>query len=340
MLVIGLLSGIFIWLVVRRPVKRLMVGMERVSTGDLGHHLSSKSRDELGQLAAKFNAMIDELDRARAEITGWSQTLEAKVREKTADLEKVHRQMVRVEKMASLGNLASSVAHELNNPLEGILTFARLLIKRIRRRLSRRTKLHPIAATLRLSRMKRNDAGTSSRIFSSSLGRAEQRFSPIQLKTIIDRCILLLNHHAQMRQISLGSDVVDESAVECDPNQIQQTLIALIMNAIEAMAGVTQGGGAIRISAVREGDTMAIRIADNGPGMTDEVKAHVFEPFFTTKSEGKGVGLGLCDRLRHRGTPPRDDRSGVRNGEWYDVHDDSPIETTSADGRPYCEDRL
>ncbi len=305
-LVIGLLSGIFIWLVVRRPVKRLMVGMERVSTGDLGHHLSSKSRDELGQLAAKFNAMIDELDRARAEITGWSQTLEAKVREKTADLEKVHRQMVRVEKMASLGNLASSVAHELNNPLEGILTFARLLIKRIKKTSLPPDEITSYCGDLTLVADEAQRCGNIVKnllLFSRQGGAT---FQSIQLKTIIDRCILLLNHHAQMRQISLGSDVVDESAVECDPNQIQQTLIALIMNAIEAMAGVTQGGGAIRISAAREGDTMAIRIADNGPGMTDEVKAHVFEPFFTTKSEGKGVGLGLAIVFgiveRHHGT--------------------------------------
>ncbi len=318
-LMIGLLSGIFIWLVVRRPVKRLMVGMDRVSTGDLGHHLTSKSRDELGQLAAKFNAMIDELDRARAEITGWSQTLEAKVREKTADLEKVHRQMVRVEKMASLGNLASSVAHELNNPLEGILTFARLLVKRIRK-----TSLPPEEVSSYCSDLTlvADEAQRCGNIVKNLLLFARQggaTFQTIQLKTIVDRCILLLNHHAQMRQIALLSGIEGSDSLECDPNQIQQTFIALIMNAIEAMAGANQAGGAVRISAVREGDAMAIRVSDNGPGMTDEVKAHIFEPFFTTKSEGKGVGLGLAIVFgiveRHHGSIEVE--SGVGNGTTF-----------------------
>ena len=293
-LVIGLLSGIFIWLVVRRPVRRLMAGMERVSSGELGHHLTIDSRDELGRLAEKFNDMTDELDRARGEITGWSQTLEAKVREKTADLEKAHRQMVRVEKMASLGNLASSVAHELNNPLEGILTFARLLVKRLRKSSLPPPDVESYCADLTLVADEAQRCGNIVKnllLFSRQGGAT---FQTIPLRTIVDRCILLLNHHAQMRQISLQSDVHDDDAVECDPNQIQQTLIALIMNAIEAMSGTQQSGGVIRIGAIRQGQAIAVSVADNGPGMTDEVKAHVFEPFFTTKSEGKGVGLGLA----------------------------------------------
>ena len=132
-LVVGLISGGFIWLVVRRPVRRLTRGMQMVSSGDLTQHLLSTSQDELGQLAQTFNSMTQELARARSQVNAWSETLEQKVREKTADLERAHRQMVGVEKMASLGNLASSVAHELNNPLEGILTFARLLVKRVQR---------------------------------------------------------------------------------------------------------------------------------------------------------------------------------------------------------------
>ncbi len=335
-LTIGLLSGMFIWLVVRRPVKRLMVGMERVSTGDLDQHLSVTSGDELGQLASTFNAMLDELDRARAEITGWSQTLEAKVQEKTADLEKVHRQMVRVEKMASLGNLASSVAHELNNPLEGILTFARLMVKRIRKSSLPSEEVTSYCNDLTLVA---DEAQRCGNIVKNLLLFARQggaSFQTIQLKTIVDRCILLLNHHAQMRQITLGSDIAADDSLECDPNQIQQVFIALIMNAIEAMTGVNQAGGTIRISAAREGAGMAIRVSDNGPGMTDEVKAHIFEPFFTTKSEGKGVGLGLAIVFgiveRHHGSIEVE--SSLGNGTTFTMtlplNQPSPVQTGSA----------
>ncbi|MEO8167769.1 MAG: HAMP domain-containing protein, partial [bacterium] len=132
-LLVSLISGGFIWMFVRRPVKKLMHGMEMVSSGDLDHRLTENSSDELGQLARTYNRMTDDLGKARAELTAWSVTLERKVKEKTADLERAHRQIVTVEKMASLGGLAATVAHELNNPLEGILTFARLLIKRVRK---------------------------------------------------------------------------------------------------------------------------------------------------------------------------------------------------------------
>jgi two-component system NtrC family sensor kinase len=305
-LLIGLMSGVFIWLVVRRPVKRLMAGMERVSTGDLSQHLEWKSTDELGRLARKFNDMTDELSRARAEITSWSQTLEAKVREKTADLEKAHRQMVRVEKMASLGNLASSVAHELNNPLEGILTFARLLIKRIRK-----TSLPPddVEAYCEDLKLVADEAQRCGNIVKNLLLFARQgsvAFQTISMKTVVDRCILLVNHHAQMHQIGLESGLPEDLVVECDPNQIQQLFIALIVNAIEAMTGVNQAGGKISVSGHRDDRHAVLRVSDNGPGMTEEVKAHIFEPFFTTKSEGKGVGLGLAIAFgiieRHHGS--------------------------------------
>ncbi len=318
-LVIGFVSGIFIWLVVRRPVKRLMAGMDRVSTGDLSQHLEWKSTDELGQLAQKFNDMTDELERARAEITTWSQTLEAKVHQKTADLEKAHRQMVRVEKMASLGNLASSVAHELNNPLEGILTFARLLIKRIKK-----TTLPPDDVEAYCSDLKlvADEAQRCGNIVKNLLLFARQggvAFQTISMKTVVDRCILLLNHHAQIRQINLGSDIPEDIVVECDTNQIQQLFIALIMNAIEAMSGANQTGGSILVAGKRDAECVVLRVSDNGPGMTEEVKAHIFEPFFTTKSEGKGVGLGLAIAFgiieRHHGSIEVE--SEVRKGTTF-----------------------
>ena len=132
-LLISFVSGGFIWIVINRPVKRLIGGMNMVSSGRLDQKLETSSKDEFGELAKTFNHMTEDLARAREEITSWSHTLEQKVEEKTADLERAHKHMVTVEKMASLGNLAATVAHELNNPLEGIVTFARLIMKRLKR---------------------------------------------------------------------------------------------------------------------------------------------------------------------------------------------------------------
>ncbi|MEW6511836.1 MAG: ATP-binding protein [Bacteroidota bacterium] len=325
-LLVSLISGAFIWVVVRRPVQRLMAGMEMVSTGHLDSRLSASSSDELGQLALSFNAMTEELSHARAEITAWSRTLEQKVREKTTDLERAHREMVRVEKMASLGNLASSVAHELNNPLEGIVTFARLLIKR-----TAKSSLPPeeTDATIADLSLMADEALRCGTIVKNLLVFARQKgvaFQTVPLGPIIERCALLMNHHARMHNVDLVTSCEDVELVECDPNQIQQMLIALMVNAIEAMgaSGDRQEGGTLRLDAGKdpEGRRVRISVSDTGVGMSDETKGHIFEPFFTTKQEGKGVGLGLAVAYgiiqRHHGSI--DVESALARGTTFTIY--------------------
>jgi len=296
-LLVGLISGGFIWLVVRRPVSRLTEGMRMVASGELTMRLPASSRDELGALAGTFNAMTQDLARARAENTAWSATLEQKVREKTADLEQAHRQMVAVEKMASLGNLASSVAHELNNPLEGILTFARLLMKRIRRFDLPAEDARAMTEDLKLVA---DEALRCGNIVRNLLVFARQRgvaFQSVHMAPLIERCALLMNHHARMHAVELRTSVAENDVMECDPDQVQQVLIALMVNAIEAMGpalGRDEGGTlTLEIHPVPAENRMRIVVSDTGIGMSEETKAHMFEPFFTTKSDAKGVGLGL-----------------------------------------------
>jgi two-component system NtrC family sensor kinase len=296
-LLVGLISGGFIWLVVRRPVRNLMLGMQKVSSGDLNQHLPSTSQDELGQLARTFNSMTQDLARARSEVTAWSATLEQKVREKTADLERAHRQMVGVEKMASLGNLASSVAHELNNPLEGILTFARLLVRRVQR-----SSLPPDEARAYVDDLKlmADESLRCGNIVKNLLVFARQRgvsFQPVHIAEVIGRCVLLMNHHAGMHNVQVKTSCEGDDLLECDPDQVQQVLIVLMVNAIEAMASSPgrDEGGTLTLD-VRPGErpeTLRLIVSDTGIGMTEEIKAHMFEPFYTTKSDAKGVGLGL-----------------------------------------------
>ena len=296
-LLVGLVSGGFIWFVVRRPVRRLTRGMQMVSSGDLTQHLLSTSQDELGELAQTFNSMTQELARARSEVNAWSETLEQKVREKTADLERAHRQMVGVEKMASLGNLASSVAHELNNPLEGILTFARLLVKRVQRSTLPAEEAKPYVDDLKLMG---DEALRCGNIVKNLLVFARQRgvsFQPVHIAQVIERCVLLMNHHARMHDVELKTSCTGDDLLECDPDQIQQVLIALMVNAIEAMAppaGRSEGGTlTLGLRSGGADGTISVLVSDTGVGMSEETKAHIFEPFYTTKSDSKGGGLGL-----------------------------------------------
>jgi two-component system NtrC family sensor kinase len=296
-LLISIVSGGFIWIVINRPVKRLMGGMKMVSSGRLDQKLET-SNDELGDLAETFNRMTVDLAKAREEITAWSRTLEQKVEEKTADLERVHRHIVTVEKMASLGNLAATVAHELNNPLEGILTFARLMMKRVKRRSLSVKELEQMHEELKLVGEEALRCGNIVKNLLLFARHGGGLFEVVQVKTIVDRCAMLMNHHAQMNSIDLHISCSEDLILECDPNQIQQALIALISNAIEAMvdpSGRHEGNRlSIEVESPQQATEVTIRVKDTGCGMTGEVKSHVFEPFFSTKSEGKGVGLGLA----------------------------------------------
>jgi two-component system NtrC family sensor kinase len=315
---IGLVAWGFIWVFVRRPVRGLTAGMEMVTSGNLHHRIPVGMNDEIGQLARAFNTMTEELERARKEITAWSGTLERKVHEKTADLEKAHNRILRVEKMASLGHLSSSVAHELNNPLEGILTFAKLIAKRIQRSSLTPEEKQLYGDELRLIA---EEALRSGNIVKNLLVFARQgsmSIQPVRLRTIVDRCVLLVNHHANIQGVEVAASCPESLQVECDAGQIQQLLIALMMNAIEAMAptAARPGGGSLAIDAFpgAQGDTVILTVRDTGQGMTEEIKARIFEPFFTTKSEGKGVGLGLAIVYgiveRHHGAIEVESQSG------------------------------
>lgn len=315
-LLVAFASGVFIWIVLNRPVRRLKAGMDMIAAGSLDHRLDVSSQNELGQLARSFNRMSEDLEVARKEITDWSSTLEQRVKQKTADLEQAHRQLIMAEKMASLGNLASSVAHEINNPLEGILTFAKLLIKKIRKSNLKPEDAQAYCEELQLVADEAQRCGGIVKnllVFSRQSGG---KFQHTSLKTLVQRCMMLLGHHAKMRGVQLSSACIENDIIECDPNQIQQALLALMVNAIEAI-GSGRAEGAVAVSVEDASDTNAIRlrVSDNGTGISEEVKAHIFEPFFTTKSEGKGVGLGLSIVYgiveRHNGRISVDSTTGI-----------------------------
>ena len=297
-LLISLVSGGFIWLVIRRPVRKLDAGMAMLAAGNMDHRIVPGRADEFGRLAEAFNSMADDLRRARDEKLAWAETLERTVREKTADLEAAHRHMVRVEKMASLGNLSATVAHELNNPLEGILTFAKLLSRRLRKTALPAEELKSYTDDLALIADEAARCGSIVKdllVFARQSGGA---FQTVQLQTVFERCALLMRHHAQVHDVALEVSCPGDVVLDGDPHKLQQALIALMVNAVEAMRGTGggAGGGRLAVTAERapDGAAVLVRVADTGAGMTDDVKAQIFEPFFTTKAEVKGVGLGLA----------------------------------------------
>jgi two-component system NtrC family sensor kinase len=298
---VSLLAGGLLWRMVLRPVSRLTAAMSGVAGGDLGIQVPVTSDDEIGRMGMAWNAMTRELARARGELTRWNQELEQRVRSKTQELERVHRQVLLAEKMASLGKLAAVVAHEINNPLAGIRTYARVLRRRLRE-----TAPAPVGAGAsaadtafdaesdRILETVAAEAARCGDIVRNLLvfGRTSSaRFLEEELGPILERCGFLLRHQAELQGVELACQAPQALRVTCDAAQIQQLLLALALNALEA----TPPGGKVVLAGRAASDGGAeLVVSDTGSGIPSENLPHIFEPFFTTKEEGKGVGLGLA----------------------------------------------
>jgi len=292
--VVGSLAAVgFILLVVHRPVQELMAGIKRVAAGDLRHRLSVRTSDELGELARSFNKMTEDLARAREEILAWNRTLEERVESKTLELEQAYTNLVVNEKMASLGKLAATVAHEVNNPLFGILTYARLVIKELEK-----PEITPEAQAKALEQLRviERESRRCGELMKTLLAYARQappRKQPEDLNVLVRRALDLVRHQADLQGVEIEERLSPElPRCLCDAGQVQQVVLALLVNALDAMPR----GGRIEVATEADpaGGAARIRVRDTGPGIPPEILPHIFDPFFTTKEDQHRTGMGLA----------------------------------------------
>jgi len=293
-----LLSFFLTWRMVLEPVRRLTHAAARVAAGDLSATVPLAARDEIGELTATWNAMVHEVGRARDQLERSSETLEQKVKEKTEELERTHNRMLLVEKMASLGKLAAVVAHEINNPLAGINTYAKLLLRRMDEQPESegRDSQNGAQETERALRLIEHEAGRCGDIVRNLLlfsRTPNARFAPEEIPPLLERCTMLVRHQATLADVELVADLEpDLPAIVCDASQVQQMILALLMNAIEA----SETGDTVTIAGHHElsAEMVVLEVIDTGRGIPEEHLGQIFEPFFTSKEEGSGVGLGLA----------------------------------------------
>ncbi len=292
-LVVAVLTWIFVWRVVGDPIQALKDGTERLAGGDLGYQLDIRSDNEVGDLAHSFNGMSLQLRSANEEIVAWAKTLEDRVEEKTKELKRAHEHVLHVEKMASIGKMAAVVAHEINNPLSGILTYAKLLRKWLDRGDTHGEKREEALQCLDLIAGESRRCGDLVKNLLTFSRTAPINLQSTDLNSVVDRSLRLVRHQLEMNGIQLQLDSqADLPMVQCDPAQIEQVLLALVMNAIDAMP---RGGNlwlSTRVSDKTE--DVEVRVRDDGSGIPPDILPNIFEPFLTTKEAGHGVGLGLA----------------------------------------------
>lgn len=285
--------GLLVWRLVHKPVAALAVATRRVGAGELDIVVPVTTRDELGSLAHSFNRMTVQLRSAHEEITSAAQLLERRVEEKTAELQRAQQQMIQAEKLTSLGKLAAVVAHEVNNPLSGILTYARLMRKWVDRGDSLESHTADMHDSLSVIESESRRCGEIVRNLLTFARVQPMNMSDFDVNKVVHQTLKIVEHKLDLANIESVLDLAPElPTIRGDAGQIEQLLLALVMNAVDAMPHEGTLQIATRPSA--GGNNVVIAVADNGTGIAPDVLPRLFDPFVTTKEEGKGVGLGLA----------------------------------------------
>jgi len=284
-IILSLLLSLLLTRFVNRPINKLLTATKAAARGDLDQMVRIRSDDELGELSESFNIMISELKRSRDTIGEWTQTLEHRVQERTQELEQVQDQLIRAGKMAALGELAAGVAHEINNPLTGILTFSYLMLKKVDENHPWKKDLENIVQqTIRCANIVRG-------LLDFTHQRKPDK-KEWDINTLIDQTLTLVEKQARFRNIKIIREFrKDIPVLLVDADQIQQVFMNIIINAADAMTG---DGGMLTVKTSLNNGIAEISFTDTGRGINKEHLSKLFVPFFTTKETGKGTGLGLA----------------------------------------------
>jgi len=294
-ILIGLFIVFFSRHFVDSPIRKLIEGTRAVSEMNLDRPIEVGSGAELGELAKSFNIMRERLKEAISEINLAAANLETKVEERTAQLQLANQKLVQSDRLASLGKLAASVAHEINNPLSGVLNLAMLMRRVLSERGLPPERLEEFRNSLDQITRETSRIG---RIVSDLLAFSRQskpRIALTDLNQIIRSTLSLVAHKLRLSNVEVVLKL-DPGLPQlmCDGSQIQQVVMNLLMNGAEAAQGRPEGRVTIETAPLPGGRTMRMSVTDNGEGIPPEYIARIFDPFFTTKEEGKGVGLGLA----------------------------------------------
>jgi signal transduction histidine kinase len=299
-LVLAILILTFFIQLVTKPIKMLVEVTDQVSHGDLNQQVDINQHDEIGHLANIFNKMIESLKQSRDEIEEYNRTLEERIACRTQDLEQAQTQLIQSEKMGAIGQLAAGVAHELNNPLGGILGYAQFALEKMKKSFPEKTSSKDIEKYTRylidIEAQARRCKNIVQNLLRFSRASHTAEFEEIDVNKVIEDTVTFVEHQLHMNQIELR--------VALDPNlpsiqgnggQLQQVFTNLIINAMHASAAESEIKIISRYNPpVGEFDgAVELWFIDQGTGIAPENVKKIFEPFFTTKEVGKGTGLGL-----------------------------------------------
>lgn len=259
---------------VRQPIQEMAQKMSKVESGDLSVRLEPRNSDEVGRLMRSFNSMVDNLENAKQELEQYH-----------------YQQMERADRLASVGEMATGIAHEIKNPLTCISSAISVLADDFDEQDPRREIIAKV-----LEQIGRLDKTAADLLFFGKPGKPE--FTFVDVNELLKKTFFFVSQHPEARNIHRAHELTrDLPPVWVDEKQIQQVFFNIIINAVQAM----KNGGTLSIQTdltERNGiDYVRITIQDTGAGIPPEDLEKIFVPFFTTKTQGTGLGLPICRQL-------------------------------------------
>jgi signal transduction histidine kinase len=291
--VLAMLAAMLITSVVVRlsigPIRELVVATGRVADGDYDCKVREGRHDEIGDLAASFNKMTADLKSSRNALVE-KELLE----ELVVELRETQEQLVQAGKLAAVGQLAAGVAHEINNPLAGIMGYAQLLSEKMRRRehdgIAARDVPKYLAYVENLEKQSQRCKQIVQNLLKFARASSKEDTSAVDCNQVLRETLFLVTHQLEREGVTLNERLQPEiPLVMGHEGKMQQIFTNIIINALQAM----KDGGTMTASSETDGESVIIRIQDTGVGIPQENLDKIFEPFFTTKEIGQGTGLGL-----------------------------------------------
>jgi C4-dicarboxylate-specific signal transduction histidine kinase len=299
-----------------RPIEQMAQTMRQVEAGTSDARVGEVgSRDEIGQLAGHLDHLLDVIDENTRALQRWNAELDAKVAERTRDLEAAQQQLVRSEKLAAVGQLTASIAHEVNNPIaviQGNLDLVRELIGPDAAR-TVRSEL-----TLMDEQIERMRLIVTQLLQFARPAEYAGYIDNVDTERVLDDCLVLVGHLLAKTRIRIDRDSRATRRPAINRNELQQVLVNLLVNAIHAMPE----GGTMRLTTRDVGDDgVEIEVADTGPGLGPELLAELFKPFVTRKKDGTGLGLWISRSIveRYGGDIRAADRGDGMSGAVFTV---------------------
>ncbi len=282
------LLGIFIAIIIShllsrgilKPLRRIFIASRRIAKGDLDVQVAVDGKDEIAELGTSFNYMTSALKKRDEQLK-----------------EMTRQQLMRSERLATLGQLAAGVAHEINNPIAGILTYIRLIQKKIAK--SPDSDNNDFKNYLAIMERETDRCGTIVRNLLDFARQSEPNLKSVDVNIIINESLELLDHKLRLQNIEIEKHYGRIPQIIGDFAQLQQSFMNLILNASESM----ENGGKLTIKTQLVEGMVEIEFIDTGKGIPKENLTKIFEPFFTTKQKGTGLGLSVVFGIinRHQG---------------------------------------